>query len=423
MESLTEIIKANKQGQKCGVYSVCSANRLVLEAAILQAKKDNTALLIEATSNQVNQYGGYTGMLPENFRDYVFDIAADLDFPRELIWLGGDHLGPNCWQSEPADQAMDKSRALIRAYVAAGFTKIHLDASMSCADDPVPLSDEMVARRAADLCTVAEQTAIECFGQSQLVYVIGTEVPVPGGEAEDIKTIHVTTPERASHTLDCHRNIFNDSGLQQVWDRVVGLVVQPGVEFDHTTVIDYERTKAKPLSQFIKDVPGIAFEAHSTDYQAPEAYADLVEDHFAILKVGPQLTFAMREAIYSLAHIEDLLIPESERSHICSVMEDEMLTHPENWEKYYSGNEDDLRMFRIFSYSDRIRYYWGSESVEAALNKLLGNLDNKEIPMPVISQYLPDQYQAIRKGEIHNNPRSLIHHRIMQVTSNYAKAC
>ena len=423
MSSLVEIIRANKQGEKCGVYSICSANLLVLEASILQAKKDNTAVLIEATSNQVNQYGGYTGMQPADFRDYVFAIARDLDFPQENIWLGGDHLGPNCWQHEPAAEAMEKSRELIRAYVAAGFSKIHLDASMSCAGDPVPLTDEVVAHRAANLCKVAEETAAECFEQNPLVYVIGTEVPVPGGEAEEIEGIHVTTPERAAYTLDCHEKVFIENGLKNAWQRVIGLVVQPGVEFDHTSVIDYERTKSQQLSHFVKNVPNIVFEAHSTDYQSPEAYVDLVQDHFAILKVGPQLTFAMREAVYALAHIEDTLIPESERSHIRAVMEDEMLTHPDNWQKYYSGDEDVRRFARTFSYSDRIRYYWGAEGVEVALSRLLDNLENKEIPMPVISQYLPEQYWAIRRGNIVNSPRSLIHHRIMQVTEIYAKAC
>ncbi len=55
--------------------------------------------------------------------------------PAGLI-LGGDHLGPNPWTRLPADQAMEKAAAMVAAYAAAGFTKIHLDASMACADDP-----------------------------------------------------------------------------------------------------------------------------------------------------------------------------------------------------------------------------------------------------------------------------------------------
>ncbi len=109
-------------------------------------------MLIEATSNQVNQFGGYTGMTPADFREFVFTIADKVGFARERIILGGDHLGPNCWQQENADAAMEKSVELVKEYVRAGFSKIHLDASMSCAGDPIPLAPETVAERAAVLC-------------------------------------------------------------------------------------------------------------------------------------------------------------------------------------------------------------------------------------------------------------------------------
>lgn len=188
-----------------------------LKPQFCRQKKDGSGFLIEATSNQVNQFGGYPGMDPVAFRKYVYAIAGELEFPVESIWLGGDHLGPNCWQNEPVEAAMAKSRELIKAYVAAGFTKIHLDASMGCQGEPSVLNDEIVAARAANLCKVAEATAIECFGQSNIVYVIGTEVPVPGGETEEILGIHITTPERAGYTLECHRRIFADAGPQDAW--------------------------------------------------------------------------------------------------------------------------------------------------------------------------------------------------------------
>jgi hypothetical protein len=75
---------------------------------------------------------------------------------------------------------------LIKSYVAAGFKKIHLDCSMSCEGDPVPLTDAIVAERAARLAKIAEETCREQFGESDLVYVIGTEVPVPGGAHETL---------------------------------------------------------------------------------------------------------------------------------------------------------------------------------------------------------------------------------------------
>ena len=146
---MKDIISRHKAGEHIGICSVCSAHPLVIEAALRFDLHTNNKVLIEATSNQVNQFGGYTGMQPADFRDFVNKIAREVGFPSERIILGGDHLGPNCWQGEPAAEAMEKSVDLIKAYVAAGFSKIHLDASMSCADDPVPLDPAVVAERAA----------------------------------------------------------------------------------------------------------------------------------------------------------------------------------------------------------------------------------------------------------------------------------
>lgn len=117
---LIKMVVAQKKGDPVGVYSVCSANKYVIEACMIQAKKDNSPLLIEATSNQVNQFGGYMGMNPAQFVTYVKTIAEKMNFPWESIILGGDHLGPNAWQNESAESAMDKSRDLVRDYVNPG---------------------------------------------------------------------------------------------------------------------------------------------------------------------------------------------------------------------------------------------------------------------------------------------------------------
>lgn len=75
-------------------------------------------------------------------------------------------------------------------------------------------------------------------------------------------------------------------------------------------VHEYHREEAQTLSRFIEAQPGLVYEAHSTDYQSREALRALVEDHFAILKVGPALTFAFREAVFALAAIEEVLCDE-----------------------------------------------------------------------------------------------------------------
>lgn len=423
MKAFLNTLAANRRGEPTGIYAICSANSLVLEAAIEQAKEDKSPVLIEATANQVNQFGGYTGMQAEDFRNYVYNLAINLDFPLNRVILGGDHLGPVCWQSEPADSAMAKSRDLIASYVAAGFKKIHLDCSMPCKDDILPLSDDLIAKRAAELCKVAEDTANEKYGCSNIVYIIGTEVPPPGGTNEDIPHIEVTTPDHARNTIETHKQAFNEAGLEEAWERVAGLVVQPGVEFSHASVIHYVPHKAEDLKAFVRQVDNIVFEAHSTDYQLPAAYEHLVQDHFAILKVGPQLTFALREALYALSYIEDHLFDEDARSNLRTVCEMQMVAEPKYWEKFYQVGEKEQPLYRHFSYSDRIRYYWPDKKVQRATDRLLSNLESIHIPLPLISQFLPEQYHAVRDGTLDHDPKSLVKSKIKQVTETYAQAC
>lgn len=304
---MKELVRSHKEdNQKLGIYSVCSAHPLVIEATLKYELTSGKQVLIEATSNQVNQFGGYTGMHPKDFVNYVHDIAIKVGFPIERIILGGDHLGPNCWQQESASSAMAKSLELIKAYVEAGFTKIHLDASMSCADDDIPLDPMIVAKRSAEMCKVAE-THIVPELKSKLTYVIGTEVPVPGGEATEIETVHVSKLTDIRNTIDTHVTAFEALGISEALSRVIAVVVQPGVEFDHSKVIRFKKEKASEISSFIEGTPWL-YEAHSTDYQTQEHLSDLVENHFAILKVGPALTFALREALFALAEMETEIV-------------------------------------------------------------------------------------------------------------------
>ncbi|RLV59120.1 D-tagatose-bisphosphate aldolase, class II, non-catalytic subunit [Parashewanella curva] len=422
MKDIRSIIQSNKRGKANGLYSICSAHPLVIESAIEQAKQDGTPLLIEATANQVNQFGGYTGMKPNEFLEFVFAIAAKLDFPKEAIIAGGDHLGPVCWVNEPSKLAMAKSETLIESYVAAGFKKIHLDTSMGCADDPEILDDEIVAQRAAHLCMIAEKTAMKHFGTSDIVYVVGTEVPPPGGASEELSTVDPTPIARVNKTIELHKKAFEKLSLSEAWERVIGLVVQPGVEFDHIGIVDYQPSKAVELKEFIRTIPNLAYEAHSSDYQNDEAYHQLIQDHFAILKVGPQLTFALREALFALSYIEDELLPIEQRSYLRDVCDEEMQVNPTSWQKFYPLNNQS-KFYRRFSYSDRIRYYWNNPRINAAVDQLLSNLSSSAIPLPLISQFFPEQYKQIRKKELELTPVSLIKSKIKQVTDAYAQAC
>lgn len=419
---LTRTISAHKSGDAVGVYSVCSAHPTVVRAAVDQAAADDSYLLIEATSNQVDQFGGYTGLRPADFRDLVLGIADDAEFPRHRVILGGDHLGPNRWQRESAEAAMSHAEVLIAAYVAAGYAKIHLDCSMSCADDPPVLSDEVVAARAARLLRVAENTA-QRHDVDAPVYVIGTEVPVPGGAHETLDRLTPTPADRARATIGVHGEAFAAAGLGHVWPRVIALVVQPGVEFDHLNVVDYRHDATTQLRHVLDEEPNLVFEAHSTDYQRPAQLRELVRDHWAILKVGPGLTFAMREALFGLALIEQELVASPARSDLIEVVEQRMLAEPAQWQHYYEGDPQSQRTARRYSYSDRLRYYWAHPEVDAARRILLSNLDTIGIPLPLINQFLPGQYKRIRAGELQPTAEALVIDHIRDALRPYARAC
>jgi D-tagatose-1,6-bisphosphate aldolase subunit GatZ/KbaZ len=393
-----------------------------------QAQDDGSLLCIESTSNQANQFGGYTGMTPAHFRDYVVSIARKLMFPEGRILLGGDHLGPYPWRAEPSRTALEKARTLVRDCILAGYTKIHLDASMACADDRGGQpADEIVAARAAELCRSAEDAWATLPDSSpRLLYVIGTEVPVPGGETASDKGPQPTPVEHMRKTLEIARQAFLARELQDAWERVIGLVVQPGVEFGNDVVFDYDREKAGALSGNLPDSPALVYEAHSTDYQRPRALRELVEDHFAILKVGPWLTFAYREAVFALSMVEREWLGRRRGVRVSQVpeaLEAAMLRNPAHWKAYYPAQEPEAQFARKYSYSDRCRYYWPEPSVQKEVDLLVANLSTAAIPVTLLSQYLPRPYDAVRKGELVNRPEDLIENRIREVLRVYAAAC
>ncbi|MFJ8009538.1 D-tagatose-bisphosphate aldolase, class II, non-catalytic subunit [Streptomyces fagopyri] len=418
---LDEVVRRQKAGEPHGITSVCSAHPLVIEAAVRQALASGGTVLAEATSNQVDQYGGYTGMRPEDFRELVHGVAAQHELPLDRVVLGGDHLGPNRWRALPSRQAMAEADDLIAAYVRAGFTKIHLDCSFACADDLAPLTDELVAERTARLVRVAETTA--GASADTLRYVIGTEVPVPGGAHETLEGMTATSPQAARLTLQHNRRAFERHGVAGAWTRVMALVVQPGVEFDHLQVFDYRRDRTTELRTVLADEPAMVFEAHSTDYQTVGGLADLVEDHWAVLKVGPGLTFALREALFALASIEDELVAAGSRSRLSEVVDRRMRDEPSWWEGYYEGDADDQRLARRYSYSDRMRYYWPDPEITAAQDRLFANLSGVDIPLPLLSAYLPDQYRRVRTGNLSATPRDLVVDRVRDVLRDYDRAC
>lgn len=426
MHPLMTILDSQKRGIPAGIYSCCSANEYVLRAALVRAKRYGTPVLIEATANQVNQYGGYTGMLPADFYAYVLRLCAQYGLPESQVILGGDHLGPLTWTDLPEAEAMCRAEALVSLFVEAGFTKIHLDTSMRLASDSRSerLADDVIAARGARLCKAAEAAYAKRLAQHPEspapVYVIGSEVPIPGGAQEAEEDIEVTKPADCLATYAAFQAAFLELGLTDAWQRVIGLVVQPGVEFGDGDVFLYDSAKATALTACLKELP-LVFEGHSTDYQTPASLRAMVHDGIAILKVGPALTFALREGLFALEAMEKEIYGGTglHLSELRAVLEHTMLQSPGDWIKHYHGDGNATRFARAYSFSDRARYYLPKPAVDKAVARLLQNLAAQPLPLSLISQYMPMQYPRVRTGELANDPVALLLDRVGDCIDEY----
>ena len=163
--------------------------------------------------------------------------------------------------------------------------------------------------------------------------------------------------------------------------------MQPGVEFGHDTVIGYRPQDAKALSEFIARQSQFVFEAHSTDYQSPDALRTLVRDHFAILKIGPGATYAWREALWGLAAIDQALEGEGRVPDLRKTVVAVMRADPQHWRGHYDGAGEHLELDLQYSLSDRIRYYWPNPEIQRAVSEHVRaprpTADSAHAPQPV----------------------------------------
>ena len=436
---LQDLIRQRVSGDSVGIYSACTAHPLAIEAVIESARDSDTYALIEATANQVDQFGGYTGMVPAQFAEFVRAKAREAGLEEQRLVLGGDHLGPLVWSDRKEAEAMALAEELVRAYVDAGFTKIHIDTTMKLADDPAdePLSDEVIAKRAARLVAACEGAYQALVARSASVdgepvplapvYVIGSEVPIPGGAFDNEEFLSVTTPEHFEQTYRAFQEQFTSLGLDDTLERIVAVVVQPGVEFSDATVTAYDRKAAADLTAQLGKHKSIVFEGHSTDYQTREHLKQMVEDGVAILKVGPALTFALREALFALSCIEDELVAEDfTHTYLASNFKDVLLStmrgDPTHWKNHYHGTDDEIEEKLKYSLSDRCRYYLADVEVADAIDTLVKNVDSIGVVLPLLHHYMPAQYRRVCNDELPMSATALIKDHIKDRIADYIYA-
>lgn len=423
-QAIAQIKQNHLKGDTGGLVAVCSAHPLVLRTAMEMALERQRPLLVEATANQVNQFGGYTGMAPVQFAALVTRLATEVGLGREQVMIGADHLGPHVWKNEPAAAAMAKAEALVRQCVRAGFHKIHLDTGTGCLDDPgPPLPLDQTVQRAAVLCRTVEALAGEKGPDGRPFYVIGNEVPTPGGGLDRDQGVALTDPDQLFPVLADYERAFRGLNLESAWQRVMAVVVQPGADFGDREVAVYRPERAGALSAAYDRLPGmVIYEIHATDYQPREALRQLVRDHFPLLKVGPALTFAMRRALYGLARIEAQLPGIGLASNLVEVMERLMITRPKYWQSHYKGSADAVKTLRHESLRDRIRYYWSFPEACNAVERLIENLQ-QPLPETLLRQHLPDMCTDIEQAGLNGDPTAMVQLSIRKALDPYWDAC
>jgi D-tagatose-1,6-bisphosphate aldolase subunit GatZ/KbaZ len=136
------------------------------------------------------------------------------------------------------------------------------------------------------------------------VYIIGTEVPIPGGAMEALDHLEVTTPGAAHRDRrDSSRGLSPRSDLQDAFARAIGVVVQPGVEFGNENVVVLRQPRAaRRLSERPQaNARNSSSRPHSTDYQPRSALSASGSRRLRrSSRSGRGLTFALREALYGL---------------------------------------------------------------------------------------------------------------------------
>ena len=380
-------------------------------------------MLFEATCNQVNQDGGYTGMTPADFVAFVHAIADRVDFDHTGIALGGDHLGPNPWTSLDADAAMDKAEVMVEAYVAAGFRKIHLDCSMACRGDAEPLPEAEIVRRAVRLCQAAEAVHAQAGGEAP-VYVIGTEVPVPAAPPKPSTASPSPRRAAAKATIEAHRQAFVAAGLERAWQRVIASVVQPGVEFDHHSVIDYQPDKAARLERG----------HHRRAGHGVRGALDRLPDTRRTERAGPRsFRHPQGRARPHLRAARSVVGTGCDRARMDRGIApgrparggagSACARQPGYWQRYYHSRDHALTIDLQYSLSDRIRYYWPDPAIEQARQRLFDNLRANPPPMPLISQFMPHALHALRTGNATADPLSLTIAHISATLDDYDHAC
>ena len=278
IDHLGGVLRAHKAGRRVGIASVCSAHPLVLAAACPRGPGRPAACCSSRRRRTRSTSSAATpACKPAGFRDLVHRIAGEEGLPARARRARrrpprAQHVAARAG----ADGHAEGGGARARPTRPPATRRSTSTAACRWRTTPCPWPTTVVAERAPRGCSPRRRPPRR--DPSAVRYVIGTEVPVPGGAHETIDALAPTPPDAARATLAAHRGgLRGGRASTRVWPRIMALVVQPGVEFDHVRVFDYDPARTADLQHVLDDEPDMVFEAHSTDYQLTEGLTALVE--------------------------------------------------------------------------------------------------------------------------------------------------
>ena len=369
---------------------------------IIFAKHNNHSILIETTSNQINQYGGYTNLRPKQFLKKINIIAKDLKYKKKIIF-GADHLGPLPWKDFEKNKAIKKGKKLFREVVKAGYKKIHIDTGMKLKNDKF-LTKQKIFNRCKSIFDTMNSKSIK-----NIFFVFGTEVPTAGGENKyDLKNTNINS-------------IKNDIAYYKKLRKNFSLVIEPGLGFTNQKIHKLKMTSCLQKKK-ISHKKDFTYEAHSCDYQDLSSLKKLLKNNFKFLKVGPELTFNYMNAILKMERIEKLYL-KSKLSKIKKIFSREMDINKTFWKNYYFGNKKKIEYLKFNSYLDRSRYYWNKKKVISSLKILEKNINllNKNLIFKN-NKNLIKRFELKKKLKL-NKFDFIVYEELVPTFSKFYKSC
>ena len=396
---------------KKSLPSFCTSNFDVLKVLMIFSKYHQLPTLIESTSNQVNQFGGYTGLKPLQFKQKVDKLCKSVKLPSKLLIIGGDHLGPLPWKNVNKKSAMKNAKILVKKCLNAKYKKIHIDTAIVCRDEK-NIDRNIIVNRCEEILKSLTKNDLK-----NVFIVVGTEVPFAGG-GDHLKPV-ITKLESIKKEYLLYSKIFKQKKILK--KKPFALVIDPGIGFNNLAITTTNLFGFRKKNSFSKK-NNFYFEAHSSDYQSRTDLKRLVENNFKFLKVGPELTYIYSKSIFKMQSIEKLIYTKK-LSDIDSVLLSEMNINKKYWKSYYKGPKKKIDFLLFNSYLDRSRYYWNKKKVINSKKILFKNINKLNENLFLRSFNLTKRKLKIKKLLKLSNTDFITYLFLEKVFAKYYSAC